>query len=431
VQQVSAPRALPRALGLFDVVLLGFSAVVGSGVFFLPGAAAERMGPAAAVALIVGSVICVLVALCFAEVGSRFDATGGAYLFARVAYGGFLGFSVGWMSWWARLISWAALANIFAESLLPFLPSAGAWLQPVLVAAAILALTGANLRGVRLGARVLDVFTVAKVLPFVLFVAVGAFYFDASRLQPFAPTGLDDLGGTTILLLWAFVGFESIAVVAGEMKDPQRTVPRASVLVMALVTVLYLAVFFIAYGTHPSLPGSENPVAEAAAEFLGPVGTTVVAVGIAVSVFGTNCVSALVTPRCLYALAEQGQAPRALTALHPERRTPTRAILVSAAIALALGLTGTFETLAVISVVARLFQYVPTCVAVLVLRRREGDPDVPPPRFRLALGPAVPVAATLLCLLVVVTTEGHDLLGGLAAFAAGIPFYAAFGRSSA
>lgn len=418
--------SLRRVLGLPDVVLMGINGVIGSGIFLLPGAAAALMGPAAILPLICAGILCVLIALCFAEVGGRFGATGGAYLYAREVFGGFIAFSVGWMSWWVRIIAWAALANGFAVALLPLFGEVPASVDDIVVVAVIVVLSIVNFRGTKLGAVVMNVLTIAKLIPLAVFVIVGLFFLDGSRFTPFAPEGYGSLAETVLVLLWAFVGFEVLAVPAGEMRRPNRTVPLAFVTVMAVVTLAYVGVLVVATGTYDDLAGSENPVAEAAATFLGSAGGTFVAVGIAISIIGTNAASALVTPRCLYALAEQRQMPAIFGAVHATYRTPSVAIIVSSTLVLVIALSGSFVELAVISVVARFFQYIPTCIGVLVLRRRDERAGRTAGGFRVPLGATVPVLATLCCVVLLALTEPRKLLWGGGALVLGIPFYFLF-----
>ncbi len=430
---------LPRVLGITDIVLLGISSVIGSGIFLLPGIAAGVMGPAALVPLLCAGLLCVLVALCYAEVGSRFSATGGAYLYAAEAFGPLVGFSVGWMSWWVRMIAWAALANGFALALLPLVGDVPAYFDEVVAVALLLVLTVINFRGARFGAAVLNIFSIGKLIPLVIFIGAGVFFIDVENFTPFAPNGYGSIGETTLVLLWAFVGFEAITVPAGEMRNPSRTIPLAFLIVMGIVTLVYVLVFVVACGTYPNLAGSENPVAEAAGVFLGPAGATLVGVGIVISLLGTNSVSALVTPRSIYALAEQGQAPGILAELHANYRTPAVGLLLSFVITVALALSGSFAELAVISVVARFFQYLPTSLAVLVFRHRDrrhrdrlsGQQSIQSPGgFRMPLGPTIPLLSTALCVLLLTQTEHEKLLAGALAFVLGLPVYFFMGRRS-
>ncbi len=391
----SKAQGLKRNLGLAAVVSLGLNGVIGQGIFLTPGKAADLMGPSSILALLLGGLLCFLIALCFAEVGSRFKATGGAYLYAREAFGPFVGFEVGWMTCCVAIISWATLSNGFTVVLGHFFPEVAQGAAQKWVACGVVtALTGVNLLGVKSGANVVKFFTVAKLIPLAAFILVGLFFLDGGNFAPFAPQGMSPLAQTTIILLYAYAGFETMVVPAGEMDNPQRSVPMALFLVLAICTTVYVGVFLVATGTFPGLAGHGNPVAEAATGFLGPAGGTLIAVGIVLSVFGTNSGSALVNPRRFFALAERGDLPKILCWVHPKTGAPVPAILLTWAATLGLTLAGSFEQLLVIGVLARFAQYIPTCLAVLVLRRRPNyDPDA---GYRIPLGPVIPVAALML-----------------------------------
>ena len=235
------------------------------------------------------AVLCFLIALCFAEAGSRLSGTGGPYVYSRETLGAFMGFEVGWMTWWVRVISWAALANAFSIALAHITPPLqGPLAQKTVVTGIVILLAAVNIRGVKTGAGLTNFFTAAKLLPLAVFLSVGAFFVNVQRFTPFAPQGFDAFGETTMFILWAFVGFEVLTIPAGEMKDPLRAVPRALVVVMTVVTVVYLGVHAVAIGTLDGLAGSQNPIAESARAFLGDFGGGLIAVGIVLSIFGTN-----------------------------------------------------------------------------------------------------------------------------------------------
>jgi amino acid transporter len=413
---------LKRSLSLLDVMALGVNAVIGQGIFLLPGLAAAILGPASLVGLLCAAGIALLIALCFAEVATRFDTTGGAYVYARETFGPFVGFEVGWMLCCVGIISWAALANGFTVVLARFIPAVGSgWLQPV-VAIGLMAVLGAvNMWGAKLGATLSTFFSIAKLVPVIVFVAVGLLHIEGANYEPFSPQGYDRLAEGTMLMLYAFVGFESSVVPAGEMKNPKRAVPIALVTVMALVCVAYLAVFVVTIGTFPAVAGHGNPVAAASEGFLGPIGGTLIAAGIVVSVFGINTGAALVSPRKLYALAESGDLPKPLARVDPKTGTPRTAIMVTLVVAAVLSLTGSVKDLAILGVVARFVQYIPTCIAVIVLRRREGAEATK--GFRVPFGPVIPIAAVGLCLWLLAYTEPSKLLFGAIALVAGVPIY--------
>ena len=422
MDQNSANLQLKRSLGLATVVSLGLNGVIGSGVFFMPGSGAEKMGPAVLLALVIGGLLCFLISLCFAEVGGRFRSTGGAYLYAREAFGDFVGFEVGWMTCCVAVISWAALANGFTKALSFFIPVLGSgWAQTACSCGAVLVLTAINLMGARSGANVVKFFTVAKLIPITIFIVVGIFFVEQAYFQPFAPQGMAPLADTVLLLLYAYAGFETLVVPAGEMDNPQRAVPRAMFIVMGVVTSVYVLVFYVAIGTFPGLPGHESPIAEASRTFMGGTGATLIAIGIVLSVFGTNSGSALVNPRRFFALAERGDLPRFLSRVSAKTGAPYASILLTAALVCGLTLTGSFAELAALSVVARFMQYIPTCLAVLVFRHRDGEQARE--GYRVPMGPVIPLVAVGLCLWLLIEADPEKLLKGLIGLGIGAVLY--------
>lgn len=426
-EKVNAP-GLKRSLSMLDVMALGVNAVIGQGIFLLPGLAAGLLGPSSIVALLLAALIAFLLALCFAEVGCRFETTGGAYVYARETFGSFVGFEVGWMLAVVGIISWAALSNGFAVVLATFVPALkSGWPRAATSLGLLTMLTLVNMRGAKMGAVVSTFFSIAKLLPVALFIVVGLFNLQSELFSPFAPKGWGNLAEATLLLLYAFVGFESSVVPAGEMQNPKRAVPIALMSVMALVCLAYLLVFVTTIGTLPSVAGHGNPVAAASEVFLGKAGGTLIAAGICVSVFGINAGAALVSPRKVYALGERGDLPTIIARLDPQTGAPQVAILITAIVAAGLSLTGTFKELAIVGVVARFVQYIPTSIAVLVLRRRDASAGAEPRRaeagFRVPFGPVIPILAVGLCIWLIVNTPPMRLLAGGGALVLGVPFY--------
>jgi len=247
------------------------------------------------------------------------------------------------------------------------------------------------------------------------------FFVDGGNLQPFAPHGMAPLAETTIILLYAYAGFETMVVPAGEMANPKRSVPLALFIVLGICTVVYLAVFAVAAGTLPQLAGDTNPVANAASNFMGAAGGTLIGIGIVLSVFGTNSGSALVNPRRFFALSERGDLPKILSWVHPRTGAPVPAIILTWAATLILTLVGSFNSLLVIGVLARFAQYIPTCLAVLVFRRRaDYDPNA---GYVAPFGPLIPILALGLCGWLLANQDPHKLKMGGIAIALGIPLY--------
>lgn len=384
---------LTRGIGRWDLVALFINSIVGAGIFGLPGRVQALVGGYAVLVYLGCALLVLLIMLCFNEVASRFTQTGGPYLYAQEAFGPMVGFQVGWLTWLSRVFAFAALANLAADYLAHFGGVLGT--RPgraMVITGLVMVLAVANVRGVRTGVAIVNVFTIGKLIPLVLFVALGVAFVEPERLRPGAWPGIGASASALLLLIFAFTGFEKAFITAGETRDPQRTVPFAALTALGVVATLYILIHIVCAGTLPGLADSSRPLADAAGQFLGPAGGLFMVVGAAVSIIGTMNGNMLVAPRLLYAMAEHGQLPRPLEAVHPVRHTPHVAIWVTAAVMLVLSLSGSFITAVAFSTLARLFTYGLTCAAVPVLRRR--DPDTVAP-FRLPGGSAIPLAALL------------------------------------
>ena len=414
-----------RRLSQLDVIGLGVNCVIGSGVFLLPGLAAENLGPASVVAVLAAGALAGLIALCFAEASSRFNASGGAFVYSRAAFGPFVGFEVGWLAALAGVVAWGALVNGWSVALSRLVPALAEGAPKVaVILGLVLALGLLNAWGAKPGAQLSNLFTVAKLATLAVFLVAGVAAIETARFEPFAPQGFGALPEAMLLFLYAYVGFENLVVPAGEMSDARRCVPRAVVIIMSTVMVLYVAVQSVSVGTLDELPGLRNAVAVSAESFLGSLGGTFIAVAVVISIIGVNAASSLILPRRFSAMAEEGVLPRGLAKLHPEHGTPTRSVLLTHVLVALVALSGSFKELAVLAVIGRLMQYIPTCLAVLVLRRGDRtSPAVEAAAWRLPFGPAIPVAALLLCGWLLTTVETPQLLAGAAAAIAGVPVF--------
>jgi len=423
---VSAPdtpsAGLVRAVSRRQLVGLAINDVVGSGIYLLPAAAAALLGPASVWAVVLAGFAAALLVLCFAEASSHFDQPGGAYLYTREAFGRFIGFEVGWMTWLSRVAALASFAQGLVQATTFLWPAAaGRGGRVAIICGLILPLAAINVRAVRAGARTAVVLVIAKMVPLAFFVAVGAWFVDSSRLAIFqAPRG-GALGQAALLLLFAYGGFENTPVAAGEYHNPRRNVPFALLSMIFIVTLLYGAVQWVALGTLPGLAGSASPLADAAQRFAGHPGAWLLTLGTMLSIAGIASNTMLTGPRYLYALACDGYGPRWLARVHPRYRTPAVAIVVQALVALALAMSGSFVQLASLSVIARVATYIGTAAAVPILRRRIAARAT----VRLPLGPAIPIAALLIATALLSSATAASLLGVAAALAAGCVIYVA------
>ena len=415
-------RPLVRAVSRWQLVGLSVNDVIGSGVYLLPAAAFALLGPMSVWAVIAAGVAVFLLVLCFAEASSYFDEPGGGYLYTREAFGSFIGFEVGWMTWLARIASVASLSNGLTLALAYMWPAAET--DPIargaVITATIAILAWVNVVGVKEGARTAVFLVVAKTLPLILFIVVGILFVDWSRAFASGPAGTGDLGEAALLLLFAYAGFENAPAAAGEYKNPQRDVPFALLTMIAIITAVYTAVQLVAQGTLPGLGEAESPLAEAAAQFMGSGFALLMTVGAIISIFGNIANTTLLGPRYAFALAQDGYGPSAMASVHPRFRTPWVAVIAQSTIALLLALTGSFVQLAMLSIIARLATYIGTAASVPFLRRKYGAREG---GFRLPGGPTIPILALLVSLAFLSSAEQKNLIAGAIALAVGAVIY--------
>ena len=412
-----------RAVGRWQLYGLSINDVIGSGIYLLPAAAALLLGPASLWAVLLAGLAVSLLVLCYAQAASYFDQPGGGYLYAREAFGPFIGFEVGWMLLLTRIASAAALSNGLAEAVTHFWPhAASGGMRITIIIGSLGLLVGINVLGVRAAARTGVFLSIAKVLPLLLFVGIGAWHVDMSLAAPLAASPTPRaLGEAALLLLFAYAGFENLPAAAGEYRNPRRDVPFAMLSMIATVTVIYVAVQWVALGTLASLAQSQTPLAEAAAGFGGGWLALVLTIGAAVSILGTNSNTIMLGPRYLHALAADGYGPRMLAGIHPRLQTPVAAIVTVGVLSMLLALSGSFVQLALLSIIARLCAYIATALSVMVLRRTHGQREG---ALRLPGGNVIPVLAALLAVGLLASASVQNLAAGAIALLVGAAIYA-------
>jgi APA family basic amino acid/polyamine antiporter len=394
----SSEPSLLRAIGVLGLAAAIVNVTVGGGIFRLPADVGRSLGAAAPLAYLVCAVAMGLIVLCFAEAGSRVDLTGGPYAYVETAFGAFPGFLVGVLLWILGTLAVAAVSVVFASNAGQLAPVLRTRLGSALLLVVVFAvLSAVNIAGVRRGTALNGVATVAKLLPLLLLVGAGPFFVEPAHLVWVEAPSAAAVSRTSMLLLFAFCGVESALTPSGEVKDTARTVPRAIFIAMVGITVLYLGLQLVAQGVlGPELGAAETPLADAAGRMFGPAGRTLVLIGATVSMFGYVSGMTLAVPRALFAFARDGFLPRPLASVHPRFHTPHVAIAVQSAIACAFAVTGTFEKLAILAILATLVLYGACCLAAWRLRRLDVRAGGTP--FHLPATGAAPPAACLVIL---------------------------------
>jgi len=418
-------NTLRRVLGRWDLTAIGINQVIGGAIFLMPSQVAAQIGTWSPIAFVLMGLASLTVALCFAEVGSRFDSTGGPYLYTRAAFGRFVGFEVGWMQWFTRAASQASVMAGIALALGYYWPVVTAgWPRALVLVGVTAGLTWVNARGIRQSAWLVNALTIGKLLPLTLFIIAGLRYLDPGALAALPPITLRQFSTAALLMIFVYGGYDVIPVPAGEALDPRRHVPFALIttilVVMAVMTLTQVA----AQAVLPDLAVHATPIADAAAVSLGSIGALLVGLGSVLSMTGNNAGQVLSGSRMLFALAEHGELPAFFGRIHARYRTPANAVLFTSAVAVVLALTGSFAKLAVVSALARLVMYVGVSAATLRLRSSTFTDVVKPATFVAPLGPAVPAIAILVSVGIAAGATSEQFLGGFAALAAGAVMFA-------
>ena len=427
--QPSGEAGLVRALGVWGLAASIVNITIGGGIFRAPGTmeVTGRLGAAAPLAYLVCALAMTFVVLCFAEAGSRVSLTGGPYAYVERAFGGFAGFTVGWLLWLTGTIATAAVATIFADAAQRMVGVSSLPLRAGLLVAVFAIVTVINVLGVKFGARLNFASTIAKLLPLGLLIVLGLANMNTDHLRwSEAPTPAD-LTRASVFLIFVFAGIESALVPSGEVRDPARTVPKAVILALALVTVVYVLVQVTAQGVlGPSLAGRTAPLADVAEALMGPFGGGLLGVAVVLSTFGYLCGMILAIPRALFAFARDGVLPRALATVHPRFHTPWIAIIVQGTIALLLALSSGFEPLVILANVSVLLVFLGCAAAAWQLRRKnirdETSATVKPIPGSLVAPPLA--AVVILVLLSSITLREWLVSGGIAALGMVLWFFA-------
>jgi APA family basic amino acid/polyamine antiporter len=424
-KRTNPDELLVRGIGLRALTASIFNYTVGSGIFVLPALVVAQLGTAAPLAYLLCAAIMVLIVLIFAEAGSRVAATGGPYAYIETALGPLVGLIAGVLLTITDIAAAGAVSNVLGNSIARLLGWNAGFAPGLITATIILGLAFVNVRGVKSGARLVEVSTVAKLIPLLLFVGIGLFFISPDNLVMNDVPPLKEITSTAGILFFAFAGIEAALLPSGEVRDSARTIPKAALIALGITTLLYLSVQAVALGLlGPALAEDKvAPLATAAQTFGGRPAFMLLLIGATVSMFGWMTGSMLAGPRGMFALARDGFLPRGMAKVHDTFRTPYIAICVYAGLALTLALSGTFEQLAIISNLSALGLYFLSAIGVWVLRKRnvrgEGEP------FRIAGGPTVPILACLLVAWVIsqtITTREFIAFGVVLVFSVVVYF---------
>jgi amino acid transporter len=423
---------LQSQLTLFDVTNLVVGAIIGADIYVASQFGARYLGPFSLIVWVIAGVMAIVIALCFAQCASLLPKVGGPYAYAREAWGPFWGFVVGWSLWLAEWVSLAVFPVAFVQYLTVFLPNLSLIFQTIIKGLFVLFLIASNIFGVRAAGRTNDVLTIVKLAPLILFAAIGALFVivnpatAASNFSPLLPNGLGSFGLALVLIFWAYAGFEISTIPAEEIKDAKKTIPRAIVLGIAIVTVFYLVTNVLLFAVRPSaqLMGDNAPMVAATGVALSwnhpllLVGVAIVGIGALVSVAGSDESGMIGTSRLGYALAADGLFPSVFAKIHPKFKTPYLGIIIQAVTALIAAVYGRLDILIATSVFLLGVAYAATALSVFWLRKK-----CPATQSRWEATSVIPILGIIFSVILIVLCGIVQILTGIVMLAVGIPIY--------
>lgn len=356
--------------------LLAINGMIGAGIFGVPSEAARLTGIYSPLVFLLCGLLLAPVMMVIGEVSSYFRHTGGPILYAHEAFGPLAGFQTGWAFYIARVTAFAANLNLLITSIAYLWTGADQGITRIVLLALVCGgFTWVNVVGTKHAMRSVGILTILKFLPLVALVIFGLGHLTPEAL-PFAETTMPSrsaIGTAALFSIYAFVGWESALVPAGEAKNPARDTPRALLWALAIATLLYVLIQATAVAVLPNLSASERPLVDVAAVLIGPAGAILLMAGVVASVGGNVAASMFSTPRITYTLARDGGLPAWFSEVHPRFRTPANSVIFLGAVVFALSVVGEFAWLAGMSAVVRLLIYL-VCIAALPhLRRKYAD----------------------------------------------------------
>ncbi len=402
-------EGLNRTIGVWGLSANMVNIIVGAGIFVLPAIVAADLGSASVLAYLFCGVLIALVMLCFAEAGSEVTDSGGPYTYIESAFGPYFGFLTAVLFLVSTLSADAAVANAVADVLSGWFPVLNEQSIRVLFFLAIFGfLSFINIRGVRQGLGLVILTTIAKLTPLLVLILIGWKDVTIANLQWESVPSVSSIGQMSLILFFAFMGAESGLAVGGEIKNPQKTVPRAIFIAIAGVLFLYILLQTVSQGIlgNSLATFQENPLAEVGNQLFGPIGLTLITIGAAISMFGNLSGEVLSVPRVLFGAARDNVIPIPfLTRVHLRFATPYISIVVYASIGFLLASLGGFEALAIVSSASILLVYLGVALAVIKLRTKTpNDLEV----FRIPGGYTIPILASLIIVWFLSNVTGQE-----------------------
>jgi len=412
---------LRRAISKTGYSAMTLNGVIGAGIFGLPAVAAAKTGTFSPWLFVIAGLLIFSVVLSFARASSMFRHTGGPVLYASHAFGPFVGFQVGWLTYLGRFMAMGANANLLVSYASWFWnPLGDDPYRSIVMSLFIMGLTWINVHGVKHSIGIIYIFTILKLLPISLLVLFGMGHVDLQMLSGADLPEFGNMSEAVLIVLYAYVGFEGTVVAAGEGRSPRRDMPRAMINTVLFTGLIYVLVQMVAVSSLPDLATSSTALADVAAVIFGPAGAALLTLGAVFSIGGNLQSTYLSAPRITFALARSGSLPAWLSRVHHKYQTPHVSLWIYGILCLALAVSGSFVKLAVMSTLARLLTYI---ICIAALPRLENSTESIEDQFKLPGGLLIPGIAILLCLWLISYASAEAWMTCLAFMALGAVLY--------
>jgi basic amino acid/polyamine antiporter, APA family len=403
------------------LLLLGINAIIGTGIFFVPGIAAELAGPGSLISWVAVGTLALVIAACFAELSSMFPTSGGVYEYTKQGFGEFAGFMVGWTGWIVANVT-IAMLTIGAMDYLGAIVHLGTLERLVFAILFVLGMNYISYRGVDMSVKVLLVFAVCTLMSLWTLLTWGIYYVSIENLMPLSIFPKVSIVIAMLYILETFFGWETVTYMAEETKDPEKNIPKVMMWGTFSVVLLALGVVAVALGTvhWEVLANSATPLLEAAKVFMGPTGATFIAALVFLNILGGAAAWIVVTPRLVFALGRDKMLPDILSRIHPKYQTPHYAIGVQTILTIIILLSGSYKLLLEMVLPLAIFMYAMVIFTVTVLRFTK--PDLKRP-FKIPFGKVIPIIAGLILVFLAGGIEWHTTVSGFMFVAIGVPLF--------
>jgi APA family basic amino acid/polyamine antiporter len=389
---------LIRSVGSFGIVLLAINAMMGAGIFTLPSIVVSRVGTISPWLFLIVGLGVITIVLTFGRLASFFTDSGGPILYANSAFGPLVGFSTGWILYISRIAAFGANSNaltIYLGTIWPWVNSSTG--RGIVISTICVGLTWINYVGVKDSLKALTLFTFLKLTPIFFLIIIGL-----KHISPeiFLDTDLPDINGlgpTILLLIYAFVGFESATYVSGESTDPKKSLPKAMIQSAIFIAIFYFLISLVYVSAIPSGNENENTLVSLGEFLLGSIGAVTITFAAVFSIGGNLASMMLAVPRLTFSLSEKNLLPKWFRNVHKRHKTPSNSILFFGLLTLIFALSGSFVFLVMASSLTRLLSYIASICALPFIVKK-ADEKTKSQSFNLLGGYTIPAIALAVCL---------------------------------